>query len=684
MSLLHFVKKKAKISPQKTIHRIAWKIQRDTKSFFWQYHINKGNPPSLNHNDIFVLLGKDYSPRKFRETLCRFLCYADAQYESLKTEVDDFYPEERKTILAHAQQYMEHRFMMLGSEEKRLGERLPWHTDFTVDFTWNPDILYFKIPRIHREKGADIKVPWELSRFQWLMPLAHASRFTGEVKYIDEGKRLILDWIEKNPVAVGVNWTCTMDVGIRAANWITFLSLLPEHSLHDDFMETMTLSLLEHGLFIANNLEYWRSYTNNHYLFDLAGLFFIGLLFRGTKVPQQWLEFSIRELLSEMKKQVYDDGVSFECSTAYHRMVLELYCVFGTLCKKNEITLPEWFWDRLKRMFEFVAAALKPDKTMPIAGDNDSGRFLYFLPGRSDNEHAYLLSLAAILFKDGTFKSSKKPDFESLWFFGDKALETYSQLPRQYSPESRAFPDAGFYIIRHDDNYMFISCGINGQNGVGGHNHNDKLGFELCLGRETIFIDPGQYTYTPDEAWRNRFRSTTAHNTLQVDGMEQNPILPGDIFRLPDRSKATCSGWNITAEGTTFEGSHEGFTINGSSFTHTRRIEHVPGTSTFTIKDSIRNPGVRSFTIKGHFILAPGIRDIHIDNDSKTITMHTPGGQSILVEITSRYTPSIKKENFFYSPGYGMKYDTNKIVFEIAVNDSELDNMHITTNIKKI
>ena len=58
----------------------------------------------------------------------------------------------------------------------------------------------------------DIKVPWELSRFQHFTILGQAYILSKEEKYAQEFVNQVTDWIEHNPVGFGVNWACPMDV----------------------------------------------------------------------------------------------------------------------------------------------------------------------------------------------------------------------------------------------------------------------------------------------------------------------------------------------------------------------------------------------------------------------------------------------------------------------------------------
>jgi hypothetical protein len=101
------------------------------------------------------------------------------------------------------------------------------------------------------------------------------------------------------------------------------------------------------------------------------------------------------------------------------------------------------------------------------------------------------------------------------------------------------FPEAGIYLYKCNGFYLIISACPNGQNGNGGHAHNDKLSFELFINGELEFFDPGTYLYTPDPDMRNKFRSVKAHNTIITYLGEQNTWTSGrfGLFNLDDLSE---------------------------------------------------------------------------------------------------------------------------------------------------
>lgn len=123
-----------------------------------------------------------------------------------------------------------------------------------------------------------------------------------------------------------------------------------------------------------------------------------------------------------------------------------------------------------------------------------------------------------------------------------------------------AYPDFGFYLYRSPQLYLAIRCGSIGQNGRGGHAHNDQLGIELTISGKDIIWDPGTYVYTPLPDQRNKFRSTGFHFTPQISQQEQNDWLDGvqGLFSLKNQAQAKCL--YFMADG--FLGKHDGFDVS--------------------------------------------------------------------------------------------------------------------------
>ena len=483
----------------------------------------------------------------------------------------------------------------------------------------------------------------------------------GNEKYAQEFVRQADDWIDRNPSKFGVNWSCTMDVAIRVANWILrFYCFKDSKALTDEFLVKFLKSALAHGRHIMANLEN-RGIPNNHYLSDLEGLIYLGIVFPEFKEACRWRDFGIQELITEMKRQVYDDGMDFEASTCYHRLALELFFYPALLCRLNGIDLPQAFVDKLKKMFDFVLYVLKPNGRMPRIGDNDNGR-LHVLAKRDVLDMTYLLTLATLYYIDPIYKIEEFSfESEGFWLFGPKAYERWSRLPERSVDEleSRAFPDGGIYVMRHKKDYMVISCGPNGQGGLGGHAHNDKLSFELCVGGEDIIVDPGTYVYTSAPEWRNNFRSTLYHNTAIVAGAEQNelPRSNWELFRLSGSDTTFSKTWLCEATKNEFKGQHLGCINKGRGVPtiHERAIAYEKNERRWIIHDTLMKPGGRILELQMMLHFAPCTEITCQDN----VVVLKSGKQKVIVN-SYQGTP-LELVDSWYSNQYGAKHRTKMI-----------------------
>lgn len=121
--------------------------------------------------------------------------------------------------------------------------------------------------------------------------------------------------------------------------------------------------------------------------------------------------------------------------------------------------------------------------------------------------------------------------------------------------ECLAYPDFGLFIWRSDRIYLAARCGPVGQNGFGGHAHNDQLAVELQQDGRDLSADPGTYLYTPDAASRNAYRSVAAHFAPQTRDHREPASLRLGLFELGNEAQAQCLYFG--PEG--FIGRHQGY-----------------------------------------------------------------------------------------------------------------------------
>ena len=598
----------------------------------------------------------------------RFFLDSSRRHESVMA-IRACCPDAEAFTVAAADQVCGHVFDLLGSGPTYLGERIDWHVDFKTGHRWDPRQYYADVRPASYPVGYDIKVPWELSRCQHFAWLGEAYWFTSDEKYAREFVAQVSDWIEQNPPQLGVNWACTMDVAIRAANWLWgYYFFKDSPSLTDEFRLTFFKSLLAHGRHIMNNLEWSETLTSNHYLSDIVGLVYLGILLPEFREAWRWREFGLQELEKEMFKQVYSDGVDFEASVSYHRLVAELFLSAVSLARLNGHTFSDTFMSRLEKMLEFVMDYIKPDGTVPLIGDADNGR-LHRLNTWADSErewidHRYLLAIGAVLFERTDFAQAAGDQWEeAFWLLGEQAIVFKEQFDKKDLPPprlaSRAFPHGGIYVMRCDDSYMIIDAGPNGQNGYGGHAHNDTLSFELFTHGRSFLVDSGAYIYTGDPEWRNKFRSTSYHNTVVVDGAEINDIDPKQLFLLGTEDKPKVNRWKSLQEYDFLDAEHNGYERLPDPVIHRRQIYFNKQEGYWIIRDLLEGCAGHKVDLYYHF--DAGI-DLAVDEDLAIRTTVSNGANLLLKPLNSEGL-RVEIVEGWVSKSYGIKEEAKVVKF---------------------
>ncbi len=276
---------------------------------------------------------------------------------------------------------------------------IDWHLDFRSGYRWNPARWRCDVP-IGQTAGADVKVPWELSRFQHLGAMGLAFHLEEPPQADISAAEFVLqltDWIVANPPCCGVNWNCSMEAAIRAVNWLWGLKLFARSPLlTPEFQRLVNWSLYHHAIFLRRNPENRDPFVGNHYLAGLAGQIHLEAACPWLPRNARCLAFAVGEFIKQVGRQFNADGSNFEASTGYHRLTTEILYETAPLLLQLEgerrerlaqegrsgeadfthpLIFPPWFWDRALGAAEYAAALLKPGGSFPQLGDFDNGRF---------------------------------------------------------------------------------------------------------------------------------------------------------------------------------------------------------------------------------------------------------------------------------------------------------------------
>lgn len=402
-----------------------------------------------------------------------------------------------------------------------------------------------------------------------------------------------------------------------------------------------------------------RSDVNgNHYTADAAALVVGGLFFGEGRGPRRWQREGWRILCEEMPRQVFPDGVNFEASVPYHRLVAELFLWPAMYRTAHGMEVDASYVECLCAMAQFSRAYSRPDGSVPLWGDADDARALPF--GMQDiNDHRYLHTLIGLYAgQQDLYNDEPAAIGEVLWVLGPAAVRSWLEA-QPNPPTSQAFADGGFYVMRHGRDHVFIDCGPVGLAGRGGHGHNDCLAFEVILDGVHLISDCGAYVYTASYEERNAFRSTSYHNTPQVDGEEINRFIRSDyLWNLHYDAMPRVLKWHVEKDRVLFTGEHQGYGRLAPPVVPRRTVILEPDIHALYIRDEFFGEGIHDIVIPLH--LAPDVAISEL-KDCELILKACDKSFKIGWPPDSGYV--LRVEDARVSPSYGVVQSTKKLVW---------------------
>jgi hypothetical protein len=563
-----------------------------------------------------------------------------------------------------------HRWPLLGYGRFDFGAEVDWLRDPASGACWPLD--FHCDVALARGDGSDVRVLWELNRLGHLVTLARAYAAGRDESFAEEFFREVESWRAQNPVGFGPNWACAMEVALRAMNLIAAFQIFRRSRALDERRLASMLALFDaHGRHIRRNLEFSFVATSNHYLSDVVGLLWLGLLLPELRAAEGWRTFGLREVLREMDKQVFSDGADCEASTGYHRFVTELFLYTFILCRANGVEIDEMHWRKVRSMLEYVRAYLRPDGRAPLVGDTDGGRALA-LARRGADDHAFLPCLGATLFGEPRFKLSGEAPEELFWLLGVEGVRAYSELKTEdalsiqsantRSSQSAVFERAGVCVMREGDLYMMLSASGAGLSGRGSHAHNDALSVEVSARGISFIADAGTYVYTADARARQQFRSTAFHSTVEVDGEEQNTTPESAPFFIGDEARPRIIRFESGASRDFVVAEHQGYErLKTGPITHRRAVTFDKREGFWLVEDTLAGAGLHDF--KFIFHAAPG-RDVRALEGSSVEILESESGARLVVASLSSLG-GVSLEPRWSSRDYGSKVETVAAVWTL-------------------
>ena len=560
--------------------------------------------------------------------------------------------EGRRCILEFAEEICQGHYPFLGYGTVDLGRQPRWNLDFVSGLDW-PDIPSDN-PRSIRNDGSDVKVPYELSRLQFLPLLGKAYVLSSDERYRTVAKDLLSDWIAKNPAGVGINWTMAMEVALRGMSVCFVLNLFwPMRADEQGWLKTVERSLWEHLLYVEAHNEFSHMIRSNHYLSNIVGLYCLSQFLHGHGMRSRRHKYK-RLIQREILFQVYKDGGDYEASTGYHVLVTQMFTSAFMLMRGANETPDPSFMERLRLMYSMLAALADARGELPHVGDCDDGRVelltddLQQMLGLPIEQRNSLRISNLLGIGSGLFGNCSGAMDDARWHgYADRsAMQASGVVPSLPKEQVVIFPNSGIAIARSPDAELLFFAMPNGIGGKGSHTHNDKLSVVLRIEGEQLLCDSGTYCYLRDGNARNRFRSTAAHNTLLVDGLEQNSFSPSSrqIFCAGDEASVSPIECSESDSGITFRASHTGYQ-DRASVTHTRTVR-ICADDQLELEDELQGRGIHFFESNLH--IGPAWRVASVKEDERGVVCLIEGPLDVVVifDSSARLQATIESGEF--------------------------------------
>lgn len=433
----------------------------------------------------------------------------------------------------------------------------------TLNFNANP-IEKIELPvGIHSSRYhsfdpqfGDLKKVWELNRFEWTNTLITAFLLT-EDEDIKKKIRVYYEdalslWLRQCPHERSVAWACSQEVSIRCMNWIWAIRLL--EITNENVLIPCFNAIYLSAVKVYSQINFARAQRNNHAITESVFLILFSKAFNLLPQADKYFRKGTRILLECLKDQFFEDGGYIQNSHTYHRFALQSLIVAYPIV--DDPLLKKQLSKTMEASYQYLSTLVSGDNgEFPNFGPND-GAMLYNFGGSSFRDLRPVLNQLSILlygvnrFEDprsraDTIIHQVKPGDR---IFNRPAINISSGRYCQ------AFTQSGITVLQDGFFKVFFTCvDLTGRY----PSSCDQLHIDLWYKGRNILTDSGSweyYNYRHPEHF-NMMLSTSAHNTVMVDGKEQ--IEKGPRFSFITKSKGEII--QIDKENLMVEGVHDGY-----------------------------------------------------------------------------------------------------------------------------
>jgi len=348
--------------------------------------------------------------------------------------------------------------------------------------------------------------------------------------------------------------------------------------------------------YLSRSLE--RHAGGNHLLQDLSALVVAGLRYRGDEA-EAVVERALRELTREVPRQVTADGCHVELSAGYHLQVLVMLAETSLALSSAGLATPAPLLGALAAMAAFAWRMRLPDGSYPLWSDTTRDG----VAGLGVAVRLAESALAAAAGTEADAAAACLPYPYAELVSSASAAEGRLTLDRVPSPPFVPLaPASGYRVLRAGGLVAVFDGADTGARGMAGHGHADCLNVDVHSPGGPVIVESGTSTYDAG-ADRDRERSTAAHNTVEVAGLDQSELWGafrvGRTARTFDRACGETAGWRWATAA------HDGY-VARCGVTH-RRWVGVRDDVVVVLDALELAEGAAPTTFRLRYHLAPGL-----------------------------------------------------------------------------
>ena len=450
----------------------------------------------------------------------------------------------------------------------------------TIQFEHAPDWHLNEVGQLWR---------FHLHYFTYLEDLIVESQVNSKTQIATATLRsLIGSWLDSCSVIAGDAWH-PHTISLRLVNWLTAARVLGDILEEEDapFLKRLQCSIYAMARLLENEVEF--DVRGNHILKNLKALIYAGIAFEGPE-PSRWLGNSMDLLRSETEEQILSDGGHFERNPGYHLVVTRDYLEIGLLLRKNQLDVPGWLDYTIEKMLDFTAAIVSRDGNIPLIKDTVRGAY----------PSAFcLLATGNVYFEKEKWAWGDFDEvFPYLWYSADSFAQ-FRDVERNKGPRCDFLAASGYCVFEDEssESFLVMDVGKPCPDYLPAHAHADMLSYELDIESQRVIVDSGVYEYEKG-LWRDYFRSTRAHNTVEIEGRSQSEVW--DKFRVGRRARPDHVYFQESDNFAIVSCGHDGYQRLPSCAKHTRTLYWQKG-DFWLILDEITGHGQTAASSFIHF-----------------------------------------------------------------------------------